>query len=168
MMIRSSSASWSLCSNSNGNMYIGKRNGISHYAANGDAYTLMLSGQNLLCYGGITMYSDIRKKTKLQDVELSLKQIADAPLIEHYYNSDSKRTTHVGSIAQYWASMNDWFCKLDSEGFYMMEIQNAALASAISIARELVKYESKTDKEIRLLKDEVKRLKKEIKILKSA
>ena len=123
---------------------------------------------DLLTSGGITMYSDIRKKTKLQDVELSLKQIADAPLIEHYYNSDTNKTTHVGSIAQYWASMNDWFCKLDSEGYYTMEIQNAALASAISIARELVKYESKTDKEIRLLKDEVKRLKKEIKILKSA
>lgn len=123
---------------------------------------------DMLVTGGITMYSDIRKKTKLQDVELSLKQIADAPLIEHYYNSDAMRTTHVGSIAQYWAGINDWFCKLDGEGFYTMEIQNAALASAISIARELVKYESKTDKEIRLLKDEVKRLKKEIKILKSA
>ena len=125
---------------------------------------------NLRVTGGITMYSDIRKKTKLADVELSLKQIADAPLIEHYYNSDANKTTHVGSIAQYWAETigNDWFCKLDSEGFYTMEIQNAALASAISIARELVKYESKTDKEIRLLKDEVKRLKKEIKILKSA
>lgn len=123
---------------------------------------------DLLTSGGITMYSDIRKKTKLQDVELTLKQIADAPLIEHYYNSDEKRTTHVGSIAQYWAGLNDWFCKLDGEGYYTMEVQNAALASAISIARELVKYESKTDKEIRLLKDEVKRLKKEIKILKSA
>lgn len=130
----------------------------------------LTSAGNLLVTGGITMYSDIRKKTKLQDVELSLKQIADAPLIEHYYNSDSNKTTHVGSIAQYWAETigNNWFCKLDSEGYYTMEIQNAALASAISIARELVKYESKTDKEIRSLKDEVRRLKKEIKILKSA
>lgn len=128
----------------------------------------LFARDGFLSYGGITMYSDIRKKTKLKDVELSLKQIADAPLIEHYYNSDAMRTTHVGSIAQYWAGINDWFCKLDNEGFYTMEIQNAALASAISIARELVKYESKTDKEIRLLKDEVKRLKKEIKILKSA
>ncbi len=113
---------------------------------------------DVLVTGGITMYSDIRKKTKLQDVELSLKQIADAPLIEHYYNSDSNKTTHVGSIAQYWAGLNDWFCKLDSEGFYTMEIQNAALASAISIARELVKYESKTDRKIRLLKQRVKEL----------
>lgn len=138
------------------------------YLGNGVSNSIRIdSVGNLLNPGGITMYSDIRKKTKLQDVELSLQQIADAPLIEHYYTSDEKRTTHVGSIAQYWASMNDWFCKLDGEGYYTMEIQNAALASAISIARELVKYESKTDKEIRLLKDEVRRLKKEIKTLKS-
>lgn len=117
---------------------------------------------NLLTAGGITMYSDSRKKTKLQDVELSLQQIADAPLIEHYYNSDAMRTTHVGSIAQYWAGLNDWFCKLDSEGYYTMEIQNAALASAISIARELVKYESKTDRKIRLLKRRVKELEDKI------
>lgn len=113
---------------------------------------------NALFTGGITMYSDIRKKTKLQDVELSLSQIANAPLIEHYYNSDQNKTTHVGSIAQYWAGLNDWFCKLDNEGFYTMEIQNCALASAISIARHLEKYESKTDKKIRMLKKRVQEL----------
>lgn len=123
--------------------------------------TISKSG-DILAYGGITMYSDIRKKTKLQDVELSLKQIADAPLIEHYYNSDSNKTTHVGSIAQYWAGLNDWFCKLDSEGFYTMEIQNAALASAISIARELTRYESKTDRTIRKLKQRISELEDKI------
>ena len=117
---------------------------------------------NLLVSGGITMYSDKRKKTILNNVELTLQQIADAPLIEHYYNSDEKRTTHVGSIAQYWAGLNDWFCKLDGEGYYTMEIQNAALASAISIARELQKYESKTDKKIRLLKKRIGELEDKI------
>ena len=121
---------------------------------------------NILAGGGITMYSDARKKTILKHVELSLKEIAEAPLIEHYYNSDEKKTTHVGSIAQYWAEMNDWFCKKDSEGFYTMEIQNAALASAISVARELVKFETETDRRIRLLEEENEKLKKEIEILK--
>jgi hypothetical protein len=123
---------------------------------------------NLLVSGGITMYSDQRKKTILNHVELSLKQIADAPLIEHYYKSDDARTTHVGSIAQYWASMNDWFCKFDSEGYYTMEIQNAALASAISIARELDRYETKTDKAIKKLKKRICELEEEVERLKSA
>ena len=127
-----------------------------------------LASGNVVFEAGITMYSDQRKKTILNHVELSLKQIADAPLIEHYYNSDESKTTHVGSIAQYWAEMNDWFCKKDNEGFYTMEIQNAALASAISIARELVKYESKTDKKIRLLKKRIGELEDEIEKLKTA
>ena len=124
------------------------------------------SSGNGLFVGGVTMYSDARKKTILNHVELSLKEIAEAPLIEHYYNSDEKKTTHVGSIAQYWAGLNDWFCKKDSEGFYTMEIQNAALASAISVARELVKFETETDRRIRLLEEENEKLKKEIEILK--
>lgn len=128
--------------------------------------TIDASG-NFLSVGGITQYSDIRKKTKLNDVELTLSQVANAPLIEHYYNSDDKKTTHVGSIAQYWAGLNDWFCKLDSDGFYTMEIQNAALASAISVARELERYESKTDKKIRMLKKRINELEDEIKKLKN-
>ena len=123
---------------------------------------------NLLVSGGITMYSDQRKKTILNHVELSLKQIANAPLIEHYYNSDEKKTTHVGSIAQYWYGINDWFCKQDAEGYYTMEIQNAALASAISIARELDRYETKTDKAIKKLKKRICELEEEVERLKSA
>lgn len=121
---------------------------------------------NLLATGGITMYSDQRKKTILNNVELSLSQIANAPLVEHFYNSDDKRTTHVGSIAQYWANINDWFCKLDNEGYYTMEIQNCALASAISIARELSRYESKTDKTIKQLKKRICQLEEELERLK--
>ena len=123
----------------------------------GNSNTAHISS-NILVSGGITMYSDQRKKTILNHVELSLKQIANAPLIEHYYNLDQEKTTHVGSIAQYWASLNDWFCKLDAEGFYTMEIQNCALASAISIARHLEKFESKTDKKIRMLKKRITEL----------
>lgn len=122
---------------------------------------------DLLVSGGITMYSDIRKKTKLQDVELSLSQIANAPLIQHYYNSDQNKITHVGSIAQYWAGLNDWFCKEDSEGFLTMEIQNCALASAISIARELDRYETKTDKTIRKMKQRIAELEEEVERLKN-
>ena len=124
------------------------------------------SSGNGLFYGGVTMYSDLRKKTILNHVELSLKEVADAPLIEHYYNSDESKRTHVGSVAQYWAGLNDWFCKEDGEGFLTMEIQNAALASAISVARELTRYESKTDKQIKKLKKRIGELEEEIENLK--
>lgn len=137
------------------------------YASTGVKFTVDSSGNGLF-YGGITQYSDERKKTIINHVQLSLREIADAPLIEHYYNSDERKTTHVGSIAQYWAGLNDWFCKQDDDGYYTMEIQNAALASAISIARELAKYETKTDKQIRRLKKRISELEDEIEKLKTA
>lgn len=142
---------------------------LNFYYYNGTTWSTIMSlynNGNMLVSGGITMYSDQRKKTILNHVQLSLQQVANAPLIEHYYNSDEKKTTHVGSIAQYWAGLNDWFCKLDNEGYYTMEIQNAALASAISVARELVKFETETDRRIRLLEEENKRLKEEVEQLK--
>ncbi len=122
---------------------------------------LDISG-NLTVTGGVTMYSDIRKKTKLGDVELTLREVAEAPLIAHYYKSDEGRTKHVGSVAQYWAGLNDWFCKADGEGYLTMEVQNAALASAISVARELVRHETDTDRRIRTLAERVRELEEEI------
>jgi len=161
---------WGIAANADGNFYVGRRTGeLAGYSPTTDSYKFRLDGSgNGLFYGGVTMYSDQRKKTILNHVELSLKQIADAPLIEHYYNSDESKTTHVGSIAQYWASMNDWFCKLDNEGYYTMEIQNAALASAISIARELDRYETKTDKAIKKLKERIRELEEEVELLKAS
>lgn len=147
----------------------GEKNVTKLYYYNGSTWSTTMqitTAGNMTVLGGITMYSDQRKKTILNHVELSLKQIADAPLIQHYYNSDQEKTTHVGSIAQYWARLNDWFCKLDAEGYYTMEIQNCALASAISIARHLEKYESKTDKKIQQLKKRISQLEDELELLK--
>lgn len=150
------------------NWYVQCRNNSYMYVGVGTTKSIRIdSSGNLLSPAGITMYSDERKKTILNHVELSLEQIANAPLVEHYYNSDEKKTTHVGSIAQYWAGINDWFCKLDGNGFYTMEIQNLALASSISVARELQRFESETDKRIRLLEEENKQLKLEIEQLKN-
>lgn len=167
ILLRSNTCGWGIASNTNGNMYIGKRPSTNPTDHSSDSYILELSSSGLICYGGITMYSDQRKKTILNHVELSLKQIADAPLIQHYYNSDQNKTTHVGSIAQYWYGLNDWFCKEDSDGYLTMEIQNCALASAISIARELDRYESKTDKTIRKMKKRIKELEDEVERLRS-
>ena len=122
---------------------------------------------NVLVAGGITMYSDIRKKTAIEDVELRLDEIADAPLFSHVYKDDDKRTLHVGSSAQYWHALcPGWFTREDTDGYYMMEIQNCALAAAISLGREVRRYESKTDKQIRKLKRRVAELEDEIELIK--
>ena len=111
---------------------------------------------NLLVTGGITMYSDLRKKNILSNEVLSVKEIAAAPLFRHTYKSDDNQYIHVGTSAQYWSGIHeDWFTRKDSEGYYQMELQNLGVAMGISLAREIVKYESKTDKKIKLMKKKI-------------
>ena len=117
--------------------------------------------ENIIAKGGITMYSDLRKKNILSDEVLSVKEIAAAPLFKHTYKSDDNQYIHVGTSAQYWSGIHeDWFTRKDSEGYYQMELQNLGVAMGISLAREIVKYESKTDKKIRLMKKRINELEK--------
>ena len=121
---------------------------------------------NIKAGGGITMYSDLRKKNILSNEVLSVKEIAAAPLFRHTYKSDDNQYIHVGTSAQYWSSIHeDWFTRKDSEGYYQMELQNLGVAMGISLAREIVKYESKTDKKIRLMKKKINDLEARIKEL---
>ncbi len=114
---------------------------------------------NILAGGAITMYSDLRKKNVLSDEVLSVKEIAQAPLFLHTYKSDQNQNWHIGTSAQYWAARhNNWFTRLDNEGYYQMELQNLGVAMGISLAREIVRYESKTDKKIRLMRNRIKEL----------
>lgn len=123
---------------------------------------------NIKAGGGITMYSDLRKKNVLSNEVLSVKEIALAPLFAHTYKSDDNQYIHVGTSAQYWSAIHeDWFTRKDSEGYYQMELQNLGVAMGISLAREIVtfegafkKYESKTDKKIRLMKKKINELEK--------
>lgn len=121
---------------------------------------------DILAGGGITMYSDLRKKNILSDEVLSVKEIAAAPLFRHTYKSDDNQYIHVGTSAQYWSGIHeDWFTRKDSEGYYQMELQNLGVAMGISLAREIVKYESKTDKKIRLMRKKINDLEARIKEL---
>lgn len=116
-------------------------------------------GGDILASGGITMYSDLRKKNVLSDEVLSVKEIAQAPLFRHTYKDDRNNYLHIGTSAQYWSAIhNNWFTRKDDEGYYQMELQNLGVAMGISLAREIVKYESKTDKKIRLMRNRIKEL----------
>ena len=143
---------WALCCRNSSENYR-----FALYNPQGGAYAMIIdTSSNLLVTGGITMYSDLRKKNILSNEVLSVKEIAAAPLFRHTYKSDDNQYIHVGTSAQYWSGIHeDWFTRKDSEGYYQMELQNLGVAMGISLAREIVKYESKTDKKIRLMKKKI-------------
>ena len=54
---------------------------------------------------------------------------------------------------------------MDDNGYLSIEYPNLAIAMGISLAREIVKYESKTDKKIRLMKKKINLLEARVKEL---
>ena len=119
------------------------------------------TNKDILAHGGITMYSDVRKKDILAEKMLSLESIAKAPLFAFNYKSDDMKHMHTGTSAQYWYdAYGEMFGSIESDGYYTLEYQNLGVAMGISLAREIVKYESKTDKKIRLMKKRINELEK--------
>lgn len=122
------------------------------------AYRLDVNG-NIHTNSTLTQDSDIRLKDINKDILLSIEDIANAPLFEFIYKSDKDKRIHVGTSAQYWAEKNNWFCKKQDNGYYDMEVQNLALASAISIAKEFKSYKEETESTISNMKKEIEELK---------
>ena len=122
------------------------------------AYKLDVSG-DIHASGSVTQNSDINLKNISKDVLISLDDISEAPLFEFTYKNDENKRVHVGTSAQYWVEKNNWFCKKQDNEYYDMEIQNLALASAISIAKEFKKYKEETESTISNMKKEIEELK---------
>lgn len=119
---------------------------------------------NFLATGGITCYSsDQRAKTVIENIKLSLKQIANAPTIRFKWNNwkikdDGK--THIGGIAQYMQKLLPETV-LEADGALNMDYSTTAYIFSVQTARHLVK----TDTEVERLKKRVKKLEKQLKQL---
>ena len=119
---------------------------------------------NFLSTGGITCYSsDQRAKTVIEQISLSLKQIANAPTIRFKWNNwkikdDGK--THIGGIAQYMQKLLPETV-LEADDMLNMDYATTGYIFAVQTAKHLVK----TDTEVEKLKKRVKRLEKQLKQL---
>lgn len=119
---------------------------------------------NILSTGGITCYSsDQRAKTVIEQISLSLKQIANAPTIRFKWNDwkikdDGK--THIGGIAQYMQKLLPETV-LEADDMLNMDYATTGYIFAVQTAKYLVK----TDTEVEKLKKRVKKLEKQLKQL---
>ena len=129
--------------------------------------TMTMNG-NILATGGITCYSsDQRAKTVIEQIKLSLKQIADAPTIRFKWNDwkikdDGK--THIGGIAQYMQKLLPETV-LEADGALNMDYSTTAYIFSVQTARHLQTYETRTDRKIKKLEKEVLYLKNQLKKL---
>lgn len=103
--------------------------------------------------------SDERLKNILGNVDLNVKQIANAPSVSFAWKSDGTRD--VGSIAQYWKDISPLLTPKDINGNLTLQYGKAALLSVISVAKEMTALEER----LRSIENENKELKHRIEIL---
>ena len=137
------------------------------YLGAGSSKSLRISSDgSLYTPKTLTQGSDIRYKDVHKDLLLSLSTIAEAPSIEFHFKDDEQKSTHIGTSAQYWQSVSGVVTE-DSEGRLGMDYSSLGVVMGISLAKELSRFESDTDRRIRLLEEENEELRKEIEQLKS-
>lgn len=122
---------------------------------------------NLLVTGGVTLYgSDIRYKSIVQQVKLSLLDIAKAPSFVYHWNREGMKCDrlNIGGSAQYTQSVLPWAVE-EKDNFLSMDYATVAYTFAVHTARHLLTYETRTDKKIKKLENRVKYLEKQLKKL---
>ena len=122
---------------------------------------------NILATGGSSFYgSDIRYKSIIQQVKLSLLEIANAPSFIYRWNKHGMNPNrlNLGGSAQYAQKILPWAVN-DNDNFLSMDYATVAYTFAVHTARHLLTYETRTDKKIKKLENRVKYLEKQLKKL---
>lgn len=168
VQIRTDSGDPYISFNENGNVwYIQGYNGYL-YLGNGSAKSIRIdSSGNILAPGGGTYYgSDIRYKSIIQQVNLSLMEIANAPSFVYRWNKKGMKRDrlNLGGSAQYTQTILPWAVE-DNDNFLSMDYATVAYTFAVHTARHLLTYETRTDKKIKKLENRVKYLEKQLKKL---
>lgn len=108
-------------------------------------------------------YSDMRLKDVISDVDLSVEQIAGAPVFNFKWKDD-EGDMQVGSSAQYWHKHLKPVTAIASNGQYGMDYGRAALISSVIVARKVMNHEER----IAALEKENKELKEKLETLKAS
>ena len=119
---------------SSASVYVNYANSAFHFSAG-------LYSDDFISAGGIGSSSDLRLKTNLREVKLTVADIAEAPAVEFEWVKNFK--TDAGSIAQYWQKYLPHNVREDANGLLTMEYGNIALLSTITVARKVESQEEK-------------------------
>jgi hypothetical protein len=107
--------------------------------------TIQTSG-NIIAGGDLIAGSDIRYKDKIQDLRLSVHDIALAPAFTYKWNNrEDDALVHIGSSAQYWLNTDakDAVYYDKQNDFYHLNYASLALCNTIILARGMETQEEK-------------------------
>ena len=119
-------------------------------ATTDSTYALNVGGK-IYCTGGFGFLSDIRMKNVIdRHVQLTVDQIADAPLIYYTLKGDADKRVQLGSVAQYWKTVLPETVQTDEAGTLSMQYDVQAHTAVVVLARK-----------VRALWKEVEKIKKQ-------
>lgn len=95
---------------------------------------------NFLATGGITMYSDLRKKNVLNSIIVPLDVMANADLFDYTFKTDEKCKVRAGTSAQYWNRFLPQVTDTDNEGFFTMSYDVLATTCVLSMAKHFQRF----------------------------
>lgn len=131
------------------------------YDESGDVFSVDANGNttitgSLVASGAITFGSDARYKHKLDDANISLEDIANAPLFNYRWTDRDDKKVHLGTTAQYWngTAFKNAVCPTNDEKLWTMSYSEIAMGNTIVIARELIPIKS----DVQILKERVDKL----------
>ena len=121
---------------------------------------------DILATGGITMYSDLRKKNVLNSIIVPLDVMANADLFDYIFKKDEKGKVRAGTSAQYWNRFLPQVTDTDNEGFFTMSYDVLATTCVLSMAKHfqrfLIEDFGRHETEIERLKRENEELKNRV------
>lgn len=111
--------------------------------------------QNLSVGGTVSQGSDIRYKDVIEDKELNVEDIANAPLFSFKWNDREDEHMYIGTSAQYWENIMQEAVR-GTEDFKNLDYATLGTAIGISLARVILQQ----SKKIELLESKIKELTK--------
>ena len=148
-----------MCINTSNNVGIGTTSPSYKLHIVGTAY----ASENIIASGDLTAGSDIRYKDKIQDLRLSVHDIALAPAFTYKWNNrEDDALVHIGSSAQYWLNTDakDAVYYDKQNDFYHLNYASLALCNTIILARGMETQEEKIarlEERIKELEDKLRR-----------
>lgn len=125
-------------------------NGNIGIGTDSPSYKLHVAGA-IYCTGGFAFLSDKRMKNVIdRQVQLTVDQIADAPLIYYTLKGDADKRVQLGSVAQYWKKVLPETVQTDKAGTLSMQYDVQAHTAVVVLARK-----------VRALWEEVEKIKKQ-------
>ena len=132
----------------NGTSFFGDTTYVSYSPSSGHptppSNSRLIVGGNVAATGGFNNFSDVRYKNIIEDVSISIKSIANAPIFKFsWLDPDMPEGVNVGTSAQYWQTIIPEIVSEanDDEKTLSMQYGVAGLVSSVALAKKVVEQE---------------------------